>query len=70
MSDTETVTIARPRQMAEDLRQAVDAGEFASRDEAVQEAVREWQERRGALDYTTDEKGSPAVRARLPPSRT
>ena len=55
MSDTETVTIALPREMADDLRQVVDAGEFASRDEAVQEAVREWQERRGAAAYTTEE---------------
>ncbi len=55
MSDKEMVTIALPREMAEDLRQAVDTGEFASHDEVVQEAVREWQERRSASGYTTDE---------------
>ena len=55
MPDTETLTIALPRQMAEDLRQIVDAGEFDSRDAAVQEAVREWQERREAEIYPSDE---------------
>jgi antitoxin ParD1/3/4 len=55
MSTVEKITIALTPEMAGFVRQAVDAGEYASTSEAIREAVREWKERRDLLGYTADE---------------
>jgi antitoxin ParD1/3/4 len=55
MSTVEKITIALTPEMAVFVRQAVDAGEYASTSEAIREAVREWKERRDLLGYTADE---------------
>ncbi|GJD94035.1 ribbon-helix-helix domain-containing protein [Methylobacterium iners] len=46
----ERLTIAIPEPMAAELRAAVEAGEFASTSEAVQEAVSLWFVRRHSRD--------------------
>jgi antitoxin ParD1/3/4 len=55
MSTVEKITIALTPEMAGFVRQAVDAGEYASTSEAIRDAVREWKERRDLLGYTADE---------------
>ena len=46
MTDFERLTVVFPEPMAQQLRAAVDAGEYASTSEAVQDAVRLWSARR------------------------
>lgn len=46
MSKIEKISIALPREMAAQVRGAVDAGEYASSSEVVREALREWSQRR------------------------
>jgi len=46
MADIERVTVVFPEPMAEQLRAAVEAGEYASTSEAVRDAVRLWGGRR------------------------
>lgn len=41
--------------MAGFVREAVEAGQYASTSEAIRDAVREWKERRDLLGYTIDE---------------
>ncbi len=55
MATVEKITIALTQEQAAFLRNAVDAGEFASTSEAVRDAVREWKERRDLLGYSVDE---------------
>lgn len=55
MATVEKITIALTPEMANFVRNAVDAGEYASTSEAIRDAVREWQERRDLLGYTADE---------------
>lgn len=55
MATVEKITIALTPEMACFVRQAVDAGEYASTSEAIRDAVREWKERRDLLGYTADE---------------
>ncbi|WP_022728933.1 ribbon-helix-helix domain-containing protein [Fodinicurvata sediminis] len=55
MATLEKVTIALIAEQAECIREAVEAGEYASTSEAIRDAVREWQERRDLLGYTTEE---------------
>ena len=55
MAAVEKMTIALTREMAGFVREAVDAGEYASTSEAIRDAVREWKERRDLLGYTIDE---------------
>ena len=54
-SGVEKMTIALTREMAGFVRDAVNAGEYASTSEAIREAVREWKERRDLLGYTVEE---------------
>ena len=49
------MTIALTPEMAGFIRNAVDAGDYASTSEAIREAVREWKERRDLLGYTLEE---------------
>jgi antitoxin ParD1/3/4 len=46
MPTVEKISIALPAEMVLQLRQAVDAGEYASSSEVVREALREWRYRR------------------------
>jgi|SRR5580700_5306590 antitoxin ParD1/3/4 len=55
MAAVEKMTIALTPEMAGFVREAVDAGEYASTSEAIRDAVREWKERRDLLGYTIDE---------------
>ena len=55
MATVEKITIALTQEMAVFVREAVDAGEYASTSEAIRDAVREWKERRDLLGYTADE---------------
>ncbi|MBB5574516.1 type II toxin-antitoxin system ParD family antitoxin [Rhizobium paranaense] len=55
MAPVEKMTIALTPEMAGFIRNAVDAGDYASTSEAIREAVREWKERRDLLGYTTEE---------------
>ncbi len=55
MATVEKITIALTPEMAGFVRNAVDAGEYASTSEAIRDAVREWKERRDLLGYTAAE---------------
>jgi len=55
MAAVEKITIALTQEMAGFVRNAVDAGEYASTSEAIRDAVREWKERRDLLGYTVEE---------------
>ena len=55
MASVEKITIALTPEMAASVRNAVDAGEYASTSEAIRDAVREWRERRNLLGYTEGE---------------
>ena len=46
MADIERMTVVFPEPMAQQLRAAVEAGEYASTSEAVRDAVRLWGGRR------------------------
>jgi antitoxin ParD1/3/4 len=46
MAQTKHITVAFPEPMADQLRAAVEAGEYASTSEAVCDAVRLWGDRR------------------------
>jgi antitoxin ParD1/3/4 len=51
----EKITIALTSELADFLRNVVDAGEYESANEAIEHAVREWKERRDIFDYTVEE---------------
>lgn len=55
MANVEKMTIALTADQAGFVRNAVDAGQYASTSEAIREAVREWKERRDLLGYTVEE---------------
>lgn len=55
MPGVEKMTIALTPEMAGFVRNAVEAGDYASTSEAIREAVREWKERRDLLGYTVEE---------------
>lgn len=55
MAGVEKMTIALTPEMAGFVRNAVEAGDYASTSEAIREAVREWKERRDLLGYTIEE---------------
>ena len=46
MSKVEKLSVALTPQLATQVREAVDAGDYASTSEAIREAIREWTERR------------------------
>lgn len=46
MAEIERLSIALPAPMADAVRQAVDAGEYASASEVVRDALRLWESRR------------------------
>lgn len=55
MASVEKITIALTSEQVGFVRQAVEAGEFASTSEAIRAAVREWKERRDLLGYSVEE---------------
>lgn len=55
MAGVEKMTIALTPEMAGFVRNAVEAGDYASTSEAIREAVREWKDRRDLLGYTIEE---------------
>lgn len=46
MSSVEKISIALPPEMVVQVRQAVDAGEYASSSEVVRDALRDWTRKR------------------------
>jgi Predicted transcriptional regulators containing the CopG/Arc/MetJ DNA-binding domain and a metal-binding domain len=46
MASIEKISIALPQEMVEQVREAVDAGEYASTSEVVREALRDWNQKR------------------------
>jgi antitoxin ParD1/3/4 len=46
MAEIERMTIALPGPMADRVREAVDAGEYASASEVLRDALRLWEQRR------------------------
>jgi antitoxin ParD1/3/4 len=46
MASIEKISIALPQEMVEQVRAAVDVGEYASSSEVVREALRDWTEKR------------------------
>lgn len=46
MAEIERLSIALPAPMADSVRQAVEAGEYASTSEVVRDALRLWESRR------------------------
>lgn len=46
MADIERVTIALTAELAQTVRSAVEAGEYASTSEIVREALRDWSDKR------------------------
>ena len=55
MSEIETITVFLPRSVADEVRRSVERGQFSSHSQAVQVALREWQERHAPEDYAVDE---------------
>jgi antitoxin ParD1/3/4 len=54
MSKIERITVVFPEPMAEQIRAAVDAGEYASTSEVVRDAVRLWNGRRELRSHERD----------------
>lgn len=55
MSAVKKLTIALTPEMAAFVREAVNAGDYASTSEAIREAVREWKERKDLLGFTAED---------------
>jgi len=51
----EKIRIALTPEMMDFVQNLIDAGEYASTSEAIEDAVREWKERRDLLGYTVGE---------------
>ncbi len=46
MASVAKISIALPQEMVEQVREAVDTGEYASSSEVVREALRDWNQKR------------------------
>ncbi len=46
MAKTEELSITLPTELARAVREAVEAGEYATASEAIREALRDWQRKR------------------------
>jgi antitoxin ParD1/3/4 len=55
MPTVEKISIALPSEMVSIVRQAVEAGEYASSSEVVRDALREWTHRRSLHQQGIDE---------------
>ncbi|MCE7027342.1 ribbon-helix-helix domain-containing protein [Jiella avicenniae] len=60
MAVAEKLSVELPAEMLRTIRETVEAGEFGSESEALQEAVRAWQRER-----EEDERQLDAIRARI-----
>ena len=55
MAFIEKISIALPKEMVSVVREAVDAGEYASTSEVVREALRDWTYKRNLRAHGLDE---------------
>lgn len=55
MASIEKISIALPPEMASAIRQAVDAGEYASNSEVVRDALRDWTQKRALRQQGIEE---------------
>lgn len=55
MSAIEKLNVSVPSELAKAIDRAVTSGDYASSDDVVQEALREWQERRDHFGYSEEE---------------
>jgi antitoxin ParD1/3/4 len=55
MSTVEKISIALPSEMVAVVRQAVDAGEYASTSEVVRDALRDWTQKRSLRQQGIEE---------------
>ncbi len=55
MPNVEKISIALPPEMVADVRQAVEAGEYASSSEVVRDALRDWTQKRSLRRQGIDE---------------
>src|ERR1700679_3787377 len=51
MSNVEKISIALPSEMIEDIKEAVDRGDYATTSEVLRDAVRDWQRREVVRRY-------------------
>jgi antitoxin ParD1/3/4 len=63
MATVEKINVAVPAEVAAIVREAVDAGEFASSSEVVGEALLAWSRMRGGTEHATDDLRSAWQRA-------
>jgi len=50
MSDEEVVKVALPSELLESIREAVEAGEYATTGEVIREALNEWRLRQAQIE--------------------
>jgi antitoxin ParD1/3/4 len=50
MSDEEVVKVALPSELLESIREAVEAGEYATTGEVIREALNEWRLRQAEIE--------------------
>jgi len=55
MPNVEKISVALPPEMVAVVRQAVDAGEYASSSEVVREALRDWTQKRNLRKQGVEE---------------
>lgn len=55
MSSVEKLSIALTPEIAASVREAVDAGDYATSSEVIRDALRQWKERRDLHGYTVEE---------------
>jgi antitoxin ParD1/3/4 len=55
MPNVEKISIALPPEMVAAVREAVEAGEYASSSEVVRDALRDWTQKRGSRHQAIDE---------------
>ena len=55
MSSVEKISIALPPEMVATVRDAVDAGEYASSSEVIRDALRDWTHKRSARQQGIEE---------------
>jgi len=55
MASIEKISIALPPEMISQVRQAVDAGEYASSSEVIRDALRDWSKKRQLQQHGVNE---------------
>jgi len=64
MANVEKISIALPSEMLETIREAVDAGEYASTSEVIRDALRRW-ETNHLMDLAIKRHGLKNIRAKV-----